>query len=722
MRGFATVAPAEAPSVSPLRNVAGIQPIYFVPREDLAAHALVPCLKKTKSVDCMIGFFSSQSLSILAPGLASFIENSKDALRLVICPVIRPEDRDAIRDGYCSADRVIEDFLGAALAIEDALVKHTLRCLTYLISAHRIEIKVALMRDAIFHPKVWLLSDGNDTIAIHGSSNLTLNGLSKNFEQVSVTKSWADETSKYVVQKLQLEFETIWSRKSTECFVYDFPEALSRRLLRDYSGGGQPTEGELLALLESNSEAGTSESCKFQIPTYLNYTTGDFAHQGAAVDALEANNFRGVLAMATGSGKTITAMIAAHRLFQRERKLLIVVAAPYLPLISQWCDEITDFGLAPLNLGLIAGADARNNEIARIGRRIRMSAADTAEAVVITHKTLCDPDFQAALGRLGIPIFLIGDEVHNLGAAGFIGAPPEAIQYRLGLSATPVRQYDPEGTQALFAYFGPTVFSFTLEQAIGICLVPYDYYIHPVSLTDAEVEQWIDLTEKIKKELRKNPGLKVDENPILQMLLQRRRLILESAEGKLDRLSRLLHEHRLQSLAYTLIYATDKDPEQLNRINDLLRGQNIRFHQITAQETSSRDLTRLVIEAFERRDLQVLTAKRVLDEGVNIPQISQAYILASTTVERQWVQRRGRLLRKCKAIQKQSSTIHDFLVVPPSSYIDSDAKAIVKAELRRVREFARLSLNFGAEHGALEVIDPIIRDFFLDPEEVYAVG
>jgi superfamily II DNA or RNA helicase len=709
-------------SVNPLRLVPGLHPIYFVPREDIATEVLIPCLQNSKSVDCMVGFFSGQSLSILAPGLASFIGNSENALRLVICPVLRPEDREAIQEGYSSAMKVIEEFLDTGFSVEDGLAKHTLRCLAYLIGVGRIEIRVAVMRDAIFHPKVWLISDGNDTVAVHGSSNLTVSGLSKNFEQVSVTRSWADENSRYVVEKFRAEFEMIWSRTSPDCVVYDFPDALSRRLLREYSDGNAPTEDELLKLLGKADAGAATESCTFKIPTYLNYTSGDFAHQGAAVDAFAANDFRGVLAMATGSGKTITAMISAYKLFKRENKLVIVVSAPYLPLISQWCNEIAEFGLTPINLGLIAGADSRNNEVARIGRRVRMSTHNTAEVIVVTHKTLCDKAFQNAVSRVGVPVLLVADEVHNLGAAGFISEPPREIPFRLGLSATPQRQYDSEGTDALFAYFGPTVYSFTLEQAIGVCLVPYEYYVQPVSLTDDEVSDWMELTGKIKKELWKNENHSVDENPVLQMLLQRRRLILESAEAKLIALSRMLDELGPEALSYTLIYATDKDPKQLSRVNEMLREKGVRFHQITSEETVSRDLTQLVIDAFERRDLQVLTAKRVLDEGVNIPQISRAYILASTTVERQWVQRRGRLLRKCSAIHKQFSTIHDFLVVPPKSDADSDTKSIVKSELRRVREFARLSSNFGASTGALSVIDPIIRDFFLDPEDVYALG
>jgi len=580
------------------------------------------------------------------------------------------------------------------------------------------------MRDALFHPKVWLIVDGTDTLAIHGSSNLTVSGLSKNYEQVSVTRSWSDDSSRYIVQEFRGEFEKFWSRTSPECTVIDFPDAVAKRLVREFSSERAPTEEELLALLDAtNGELSiVPPRRQFHIPAHLNYTTGDFSHQGEAADAFEEHGFRGILAMATGSGKTITSMIAAHKLYEKRKKLLIVVAAPYLPLISQWCEEISEFGLVPVNLSLISGAKARNSEVAAAARRLRLSNAAIAEALVATHNTLCDPTFQAALSRVDVPILLIADEVHNLGREEFIGRPPEEIPFRLGLSATPIRQYDAEGTAALQAYFGQTIFSFTLEQAIGVCLVPYDYQIHPIELTEDELDRWTELTERIKRDWWKASDTNAGDSTYLQTLLQRRRLILESAQRKLQVLSRLLDLAGPSSLRYTLIYATDKDPGQLAAVNQLLRDKGISFHELTSEETCDRALTRRVVEAFQRGDLQVLTAKRVLDEGVNIPQISKAYILASTTVERQWVQRRGRLLRKCSAIQKTSSSIHDFLVVPPATAADSDTKTIVKGELARVTEFSKLSRNFGAQDGALAVIDPIVRRFFTDPEDLYAAS
>jgi superfamily II DNA or RNA helicase len=303
---------------------------------------------------------------------------------------------------------------------------------------------------------------------------------------------------------------------------------------------------------------------------------------------------------------------------------------------------------------------------------------------------------------------LIADEAHNLGRATFISNPPAFIEYRLALSATPVRQYDPEGTDAVFDFFGPVVFRFTLKDAIGICLVEYDYFVHTVPLTATEMDAWSDLTARIRQNAWRQTNGQPDD--YLTKLFRDRRALLETAEGKVAALASLLTRERARTLRHTLIYTTDKAPDQLNAVNHLLNERSILFHQLTAEETVDRDQTSRIIAGFQRGDIQVLTAKRVLDEGVNIPQISTAYILASTTVERQWIQRRGRLLRMCPETGKTHSVIHDFLALPPLNpeALDDDARSLIKGELRRAQEFASLARNAGKPDGALQLIHKLV--------------
>ena len=416
--------------------------------------------------------------------------------------------------------------------------------------------------------------------------------------------------------------------------------------------------------------------------------------------------------MATGSGKTITSMICSYRLYETHKPLLIVVAAPYVPLIEQWCEEILPFGLKPINLTIMGNATKRGGKLQKLKRRLYTGISDI-EAVVVSHDTLCTPEFLDAIQNFECVRLLIADEAHNLGRPSFINNPPEFFEHRLGLSATPIRQYDEEGTEALFEFFGPVAFQFTLEEAIGRCLVEYDYYVHPVYLTDSEMGEWFDLTGKIKQNAwRSNEG---EPDEYMAKLLRDRRALLETATGKISTLRVLLDKLNISDLRHTLIYTSDKGPEQLEEVNGLLCHKNVLFHQLTAAETVNREQTKRIIRSFQEADIQVLTAKRVLDEGVNIPQICKAFILASTTVERQWVQRRGRLLRTCSAIGKTHSVIHDLLALPPGmeEELDPDARAFVRSELYRAKEFARLARNAGRPDGSLAMIDKMVNAVYL---------
>ena len=397
--------------------------------------------------------------------------------------------------------------------------------------------------------------------------------------------------------------------------------------------------------------------------------------------------------MATGSGKTITSILGAYRLYGKRNPLLIVIAAPYTPLIEQWCGVAKQFGLDPKKLS--TSKNSKLNSIQRIKRRL-CNGVSAVEVIVVTHDTLCKPYFLNAIEDINCERLLIADEVHHLGRQNFVSNMPEFFEYRLGLSATPERQYDQEGTTALLDFFGSTVFQFTLDEAIGSCLVEYDYYIHPVMLNEDEMAKWHKITYKIKKNAWRNRD--EDSSEYVKKLFRDRRALLETASSKITKLKELLDSSN--ELHHTLIYASDKGPKQLNEINHLLNKKHIMFHQITKNETRNPEQTSRIIKEFQDGNIQVLTAKRVLDEGMDIPQICQAFILASNTVERQWVQRRGRLLRKCSDIGKTYSIIHDLVVIPKTYESDSEANTMIKSELVRALEFAQLARNAGESNGA----------------------
>jgi len=697
------------------------RPLYFLPSDDLAEEVLIPAFHSCESAECMAGFFSSEALADLAPGLASYISQSTHPFRLIASPFINEKDRVAIEAGVLSDEDAGVAAFSQLLITEELLKQHTLRCLSYLIRVGRMEIKIAVMRDALFHPKVWIFKRANQILAAHGSSNMTHPGIRKNFEQISVSKSWSDPNQRYVTEKLTFQFERLWNNREDHCVVIPAPQAIKDQILKSFPTTEPPTEKDFRALYkkvtnqESKPKAVVSvddiRHPEFRIPDWLKYQEGAFAHQGKAVTAWCAAGYRGILEMATGAGKTLTSMICANRLYSAKKPLLIVVAAPYRPLIEQWCGEIALFGLRPINLTLENGPEERSKTIQRIKRRLR-SGLSSVEVLVVSHDTLCTKEFASAIADFNTARLLIADEVHNLGRLTFISDPPECFEYRLGLSATPVRQYDDQGTAAMISFFGPIVFKFSLKEAIGRCLVEYDYFLHSVTLTEREMDDWYDLTAKIKANAWREQEGKPDAH--LSMLLRERRAILEMAAGKVDALAACLRKENLRALKHTLIYCTDKGPDQLESVNRLLSEQGILFHQLTAEETADRELTKRIIQSFQEGEVQVLTAKRVLDEGVNIPQICKAFILASTTVERQWIQRRGRLLRTCKDIGKTSSTIHDFLSLPKMGDIplDDDARGLIRSELARAQQFASLAKNAGRPDGPLSTIDGLVRAAF----------
>jgi superfamily II DNA or RNA helicase len=306
---------------------------------------------------------------------------------------------------------------------------------------------------------------------------------------------------------------------------------------------------------------------------------------------------------------------------------------------------------------------------------------------------------------------LIADEVHHLGRAAFVHHPPTGFHFRLGLSATPARQYDPAGTLALEEYFGPVLFELPLDKVIGVTLVPYDYYPHLVDLEPSELELWLDLTDRLRRlgfgEADTHPadeGDRADVSDAIRNLLIRRRAIVECAAHKLQTFADQLAATP-RPLMWTLVYASAKNPAQLSSANDVLGEAGVFYRQLTAEETG-RGIAEDILTEFARKNLEVLTAKRVLDEGINIPAVHTAHLLASSGLEREWVQRRGRILRRSPETNKTHAAIHDY-VVHPTDTRQLPIRSLRESELARVAEFTRLSRNAALPGGGLEVMRTI---------------
>lgn len=703
-----------------------VDPSYEIPDDDLVGEVLVPGMRVATDVRIGAGFFTSGCLAQVAPGLAAYIcRDDGTMLRLLISPELSAEDRDAIE----RAVRAPADVVNEAMArlFEDAalsptcIVRHAVDCLAYLLAAGRLDVRFCLMRRGQYHKKIWLMSDGEGWLAVHGSGNATTRGLLVNGEQMTIDRAWCDgERSAERVRMYLGRWQQQWDNEHPHSLTVTAEQALAvlARLgsAVDGTAARVPTVADFWAAWRADLDAGRAPELppnvkiphlhpQLSIPTWLNWQTGHYAHQKRAVNAFTAANRRGILAIATGGGKTKSSLVAAT-LAQDEHQgpMLVVILVPSTPLMNQWAAEVIDFGVAPILPSLLPGP-ARLDRFQQIRAALSVGAPRTEVLVVSNALFTSDKALREFIDELSESILtmVIGDEVHNLGTPTFLKNQPERSDIRLGLSATPVRQYDPDGTDALFEFFGPQVFEFSLQEAIDAgCLVRYDYYLHEAALSDVEFELYEELTTKIVAlgYMAKDKGESGSDNKTYEKLLFQRRSVLENAAGKLSLLRSLLAADP-DSVERTLVYASGKKPpfdtyeRQIEQVNDMLTELGIVAHQFTSEETSTAQ-GREILRIFGEGGYKVLTAMKVLDEGVDIPQTDTAYLLASSTVEREWVQRRGRILRNAPG--KSRAVLHDFLVVPPDPHSPT-GRHILRGEISRAEEFASLAENEWAPGG-----------------------
>ena len=589
--------------------LAEVDSVYEIPDDDLIGEVLVPAMSHADEVWIGSGYFSSHCLAQVAPGLAAFIEQSRAPLKLLISPEISPDDREAIKRGLTTEqaviDRLAEEICGEAGLTESALVDHTRDCFAYLIGVGRLELRFVLMESGMYHKKQWLIREGDDWIAVHGSGNATSRGLLVNGEQMTVDKAWSDgPAARRRVGKLVEQWQRQWEDEHPRSLTLTASAGL-RFAGRASKPGDAPTMEDFWEAWRRDHAAGLEPELpigavpKSQkllgIPEGLEWRTGQYAHQGEAVDAFLQADGRGVLAIATGGGKTRTALIASVQAqHQHPGSMLVIVLVPSRPLLQQWADDIRAFGISPILPGTAHGLE-RRRQLQEIEAALQVGSPRTEVMVVTNNLFAQSDDIRGLLQRLpsDVRVFLIGDEMHRLGARKVSEALPERADFRLGLSATPVRQYDPDGTDKLFGYFGTPVFEFGLAEAIRAgCLTPYEYHLHEVQLSEREIDKWIELTEQLRK-----AGFTVDDDgrsvvPTAQAerLLRQRRAVLEQASAKVGLLRELLLKMEPSSIARCLVYTSAKGPvldetRQIEHVNHMLAALGIISHQFTSAET-----------------------------------------------------------------------------------------------------------------------------------------
>lgn len=652
------------------------------------------CLRTASLYKRAVGYFTSNSLALAAKGLQQFINNG-GRMQLIASPLLLPEDIDAINRGYIERESVIEQAILRQLDItEDEIINERLNVLANLVANNQLDIKIVVFKPeeepGIYHEKIgiFLDMDGN-VVAFTGSANETVGGLYSNFESIDVFCSWREGDIQRVWLKVDA-FDKLWDNSTDRVDVLDFPVAAKRRLLDYKKPVILETDPELSRTVVKEGEP-PKEQCR--IPSWLNLRY----YQREAIASWLENDGLGILEMATGTGKTLTALAALATLYQGLRGIGMVIVCPYKHLVDQWAKDAHAFGMQP-----VIGYESRAKWETHLNERItalNMGIVDSF-SLITTNATFITDTMQASLARIKRPAAIVFDEAHHVGAPIFRSKLPQNFEFRLALSATPERWYDEEGDRALNSYFkNGIVYSFGLKDAIGSFLTPYYYYPCLIELTEDEAHEYIELTRKIARVYgTSSREHSTAENTALRGLLLKRARLLSSARNKLPALREQLKGK--EKSKYNLFYCGDSrvDGErQIELITRMLgRELGMKVHTFTAAEDLHE--RRRLLRDFENGELQGLVAIRCLDEGVDVPATQTAYILASSTNPREFIQRRGRVLRLYPG--KRYATIYDFIVLPPrESYnlISDDVfnieRRLVARELRRVKEFTELAIN-----------------------------
>lgn len=655
------------------------------------------------------GYFTSSGLALAARGVASLAAR-RGKMQLVVSPYLEPSDVEALRAASETPLEALRAIAARCLAdIEDALIRDRLNALAWLAASGLLEIKLALRLDAqggyargIFHEKAGVFTDAHDNhVTFSGSSNETAGGLLENFESIKVFCSWKDTEGR--VQEEIDNFEALWKNATPGLKVLDF-SSISKDLLDRYRNPGRPPPG-----INPHETREPAKSSVFQPPTGFDLRP----YQKEAIRAWSKNGGRGILAMATGSGKTLTALTLASKVAEKNRSLVLIIVCPFINLCRQWIREMATFGLNP-----VAAFEGRERWQALMDEGYQRLSVGLSQvhAIVTTNATFMSESFQARLHpRVAAGTFhhlLIADEVHNLGAPGIKTVLPDGISMRVGLSATPERHHDAIGTQAVIEYFGKVIYEYTLDQAIAEGrLCPYRYYPILVDLTEPEAEEYAEISAKLARIM---PAADRDddiEQAAMRLLIKRARLLGGAANKMtaLDKLIASLPERPHKAIFYcgdgrTTDSITDDEVRQIQAVARLLGEKHgLRVRNFTYRETAQErdEILRDLASGF----LDGVVAIRCLDEGIDLPDLRMGFLLASSTNPRQFIQRRGRLLRNASG--KSRAIIYDFIVASPDYGGDQDddafnmERAFLRRELARIVEFCQMAENGPEALGSL---------------------
>lgn len=674
-------------------------------------------LIESSTFDLGLGFFSSSGIRSLAYGFALFIANG-GKMRVVINHILSKEDKEAIENGQ---KHLIDDFESRILSDIAKLTKtlstedeHFFRCLSYLISIDRIEfIATISTKGGLGHDKYGIFTDerGNK-VAFIGSANFSHTALELNGETITVftspdddkriseyqtlfDKSWENDTPHLLHIPLD-NVKTVISEKFTNTsFEHLIDESINLRDRNSFSNFSKPLSQRLLDKIELKEQ-----EPRFPFPE----------ERPIQIDAYNAwinNGKNGVFAMATGSGKTVTALNCLRKQYKENGYYKAIIVVPTQALAIQWEKEARAFNFQNI-VSTHTDKDWKNT----LSRYTTRSLLDQSKSIIVitTYATFNRKDMQLFVNKVkGIDTFMyIADEAHNIGSPSSLKHLPHNIMWRIGLSATPERIYDDWGSEKLYEFFNSRppeyTYRYTMRQAIEEnILCHYDYYPIFVELTYTEMEEYEIISTQLRKFIDSDTG---KYKPEAEKLLLKRKRIIHKAENKKIAISNLLEELKQnRKLDYTFVFVPegyepdysvnetyDIEQDDIHIIDEyakMFKEHGYSYHKYI----SGLDDAPNILKSFADGDIQILLSMKCLDEGVDIPRAEHAIFCSSTGNPRQFVQRRGRVLRKSKG--KEKAKIWDLIVTPPNVMNDSIGleRNMFISEVKRIVNFAALADN-----------------------------
>lgn len=580
-----------------------------------------PALAQSISYDRGVGYFTSAWMRMAGTGLVQLAANGGRA-RILASPKLDAEDCAAIARGIdARSDPVLLRSLEASITeLAGDLESNTLVALAWMLADKLLDFRIAIPTrelDGDFHDKFGIFRDSaGNGVSFHGSQNDSQRAF-RNYEAISIFYSWVDEREHLRVKNHQARFNTLWDNGDANLRVYEMPDAIRRRLLQYVERAPRPYASRRFPPEEVSRK---------------------WRHQAEALAAfLAAKN--GVLEMATGTGKTRTSIQILEELIARDQVSTAIVAAHGTDLLDQWHKELIRRGCS---FPIFRAYNTHHEAQAYIN--------DPTHSVLLTSRmNLADVAARLPRGLLR-KAMIICDEVHGMGSPALVAALGGKIQpfaYRLGLSATPDREYDDAGNEFIEREIGPVIFRFDLKTAIQrSILCPLNYIELEYEFSD---EDKADVAAAIRRHHAKQRAGEPAPNEVLFQEIAR---IKKLSRNKLPVFRDYLAQH--QDIAdRCLIFVETAEYGML--VQDMLMERGIDFH------TYYGDDDRQNLPRFARGDLDCLITCHRISEGIDIRSVNNIVLFSSARAKLETVQRVGRCLRADPANPAKRANVVDFI-------------------------------------------------------------